>query len=156
MPEASARTPGDEAAVIVQEILGKMGLNALATVSDEDDEQIAIDMAGTDVGILIGRHGETLQALQLIVGGIFHKRTGSSARVLVDAEGYRERRADQLRERARHIADQVRESSREAVLDSLSAYERRIVHLELADDPDVYTYSEGEGDNRSLVISPKE
>jgi spoIIIJ-associated protein len=156
MPEGTARTPGDEAAVIVQEILGKMGLSALATVADETEDQVTIDMAGNDIGILIGRHGETLQALQLIVGGIFHRRTGSSARILVDAEGYRERRAEQLRQRARHIADQVRESGREAVLDSLTAYERRIVHLELADDPDVYTYSEGEGDNRSLVISPKE
>lgn len=146
---------GEEARRIVQQTVDLMELAAMATVAEESDEQIVIDMAGADIGILIGRRGETLQALQLIAAAIFHRKTDSEVRLIVDAEGYRDRRADTLTEKALQIANEVRESGKEAVLDSLSAFERRVVHLALADDPDVYTYSEGEGRERVLVISPK-
>lgn len=146
---------GEEARRIVQQTVDLMDLAAMATVAEESDEQIVIDMAGADIGILIGRRGETLQALQLIASAMFHRKTDSGVRLIVDAEGYRDRRADTLTKKALQIANEVRESGREAVLDSLSAFERRVVHLALADDPDVYTYSEGEGRERVLVISPR-
>lgn len=153
---ASAEALGEEARAIVQETLTHMGMNALATVADASDEQIVIDMAGKDIGILIGHQGETLAALQFIAAAIFRRRTGSEVRVVLDAEGYRDRRARALTERARQAADNVRATGKEAVLDSLRPYERRIVHMALAEDPDVYTYSEGEGDDRCLIISPRE
>lgn len=147
---------GEQARRVVQQMVDHMGLAAMATVAEESEEQIVIEMAGADIGILIGRRGDTLQALQVIAAALFHRKTGSEVRLVVDAEGYRSRRADTLTQRALQIANEVRTTGREAVLDSLSASERRVVHLALADDPDVYTYSEGEGRERVLVISPRE
>lgn len=157
MPETTSERPAsEEARLIVQDLLDRMGLNVLATVADESEEQIVVDMAGTDVGIVIGHHGDTLSALQLIASVMLHRRTGASARLLLDAEGYRDRRTSALTEQALRVAASVRTTGREAVLESLRAHERRIVHMALADDPDVFTYSEGEGDDRALIISPRE
>ncbi|MBD3176379.1 MAG: KH domain-containing protein [Armatimonadia bacterium] len=156
MSKAETAGLGEEARKVVQQLVDLMGLAAMATVAEESDEQIIIDMAGADIGILIGRRGETLQALQLIAAALFHRETESDVRLIVDAEGYRDRRSDSLTEKAKQIADEVRSSGKEAVLDSLSAFERRVVHLALSEDPDIYTYSEGEGRERVLVISPKE
>lgn len=156
MANAETAGLGEEARRVVQRTVDLMGLAAMATVAEESDDQIIIDMAGADIGILIGRRGETLQALQLIAAAVFHRKTGAEVRLVVDAEGYRDRRTETLTGRALQIANEVRASGKEAVLDSLSAFERRVVHMALADDPDVYTYSEGEGRDRVLVISPRE
>jgi spoIIIJ-associated protein len=155
MCDAPGAGLGDAARGTVQDILAHTGLEATASVLGEAPDEVVIDLSGPDVGILIGRHGETLHALQLLASAIFHRRTGTTARLVIDAEGYRERRADALRQRAREVADRVRSTGREAVMQSLRADERRIVHMELAEDPDVYTYSEGEGDDRALIVSPR-
>jgi len=151
--ELSSAEIGREA---LQAIIDKMGLSATVVVAEDTDEQVVLDMQGDDIAILIGRQGDTLNALQLIVGVIVGRATEQRRRVLVDAQGYRERRAEALCARAEEVAKQVRESGREALIESLHAYERRIIHLALADHPDVYTYSEGEGDDRVLVISPRD
>ncbi len=156
MSETTRNSPGEEARAIVQAILDSMGAAISSEVVEESDEQIVVDMRGEDAGIVIGRQGETLAALQLVASVIFHRRTGLGTRVILDAEGYRERRTAGLKEQALRVAASVKSTGREAVLESLRPFERRIVHLALADDPDVFTYSEGEGDDRALVISPRD
>lgn len=156
MPESTHTSPSEEARAIVQAILDSMGAALSCEVVEDADEQIVIDMRGEDAGLVIGRQGEALAALQLIASVIFHRKTGLGTRLILDAEGYRERRTEGLKEQALRVAASVKSSGREAVLESLRPFERRIVHLALADDPDVFTYSEGEGDDRALVISPRD
>lgn len=140
---------------VLQTILRSMGESAKVVVRSAEDETVVLDMQGGDTAILIGKHGQTIDALQYLVGVITNKRLGGKVRIVLDAEGYRGRREQMLRERALLLAQKVRETGQEAVLESLAANERRIIHTTLANDPDVYTYSEGEGAGRHVVISPK-
>jgi spoIIIJ-associated protein len=121
-----------------------------------DDEEIQITLSGdsNDIGRLIGRHGQTLDALQYIVGIAINRNSQYKIRTLLDAEGYRERHKQTIEAKALEIAKQVKELGEEAVLEPQSARDRRLIHVILADDPDVVTYSEGEGEDRHVVISP--
>ena len=139
----------------LQRILDALENGGNAEIKVTGDEEIVLDMVGGDTPRLIGRHGQTINAIQYLVGVVTNKRTQSRVRVVVDAEGYRGRREDALRKQALYLAKQVKESGQEAVLDSLTPNERRIIHTALVDDPDVTTYSEGEEPERHLVISPK-
>ena len=136
-------------------ILDALGNGGRAEMKSADADQVILDMVGGDTPRLIGRHGQTVNAIQYLVGIVTNRRMEAKVRVVVDAEGYRARREDALRKQALYLAKQVKEGGQEAVLDSLTANERRIIHTTLADDPDVYTYSEGEDPERRLVISPK-
>lgn len=156
MSAQSPSSAAEEGRAIVQELLDRMGLEVVAAVADESDEEILIDMTGSDVGIVIGRHGETLSALQLLASVTLRRSTETEARLLLDAEGYRDRRTQALTEQAHRHAASVKASGREALFEGLKAHERRIVHMALAEDPEVFTYSEGEGDDRVLVISPRD
>jgi len=113
-------------------------------------------MDGDDsLGLLIGQEGNTLDALQLIVAIGANKGIEDGCRVVLDtANRYRERHCEHLRRRARQAAEEARATGREVVMSDLKSYERRIVHMELADEPGIETYSEGEGRYRRLVISP--
>jgi len=105
--------------------------------------------------MLIGRHGATLDALQMLAGLVANSGFEHGARVVVDAEQYRERRRQMLVEMAQQQADKAKESQQEVVIPDLKPFERRIIHLALKEDPEVETYSEGEGDERCIVISPR-
>ncbi len=139
----------------VSQILTLMGVRAEATLGRVDEEEVAIDITGADAALLIGRHGVTLDALQLIVAVIANRGHARGTRIILDAEGYRERREQMLRRMAQSHAARVKEAGKEIVITDLKPYERRIVHLTLKDDPDVETYSEGEGEDRHIVISPR-
>jgi len=156
IPDSNEHSVAEIASEALQAIINRMGLRASVVVTEDTSEQVVLNMTGADLAILIGRQGETLNALQLIVGVIANRAAAGRARIVLDAEGYRERRAEALRQRAHEVARQVKETGREALLESLLAFERRVIHLELAEDPDVYTYSEGEGEDRALVISPRD
>jgi len=109
------------------------------------------------LGILIGRRGETLRDLQFIVRLITSRRLGGVwPNLVVDVEGYKARREESLRALARRVADQVRRSKQPMALEPMPAHERRIIHLALRDDPDVYTESTGKDDRRKVQILPKE
>lgn len=164
-PAGEAREPdspgqsgnwGGAAQQVLQEIVDRMGLRATAVVHQETASQIVLELEGEDIARLIGRQGETLNSLQLLLSVILNKRQGANKRILLDAEGYRSRRESVLRKRALEVAEQVKATGKEALLDSLKPHERRIIHVALADDPHVITYSEGEGPNRYLVISPRD
>ncbi|TFH38159.1 MAG: protein jag [Anaerolineales bacterium] len=158
--------PGDEDALriaqeTVKELLQRMGIEARVEgrwgQADAPDkiQPLYIDVHGEDLSILIGRGGETLAALQYITRLIAGKELKRPVAVLIDIEGYRARREDQLRRLARRLASQAVETSRTISLEPMPAFERRIVHIELRDHPDVDTLSVGEGNGRKVTIVPK-
>jgi len=116
---------------------------------------IAFNIEGDDLGILIGRRGQTLSCLQHIVRLIVAHQTKAGVPIVIDVEGYKQRRYEALRVLAWRIAEQVKAKEMPFTLEPMSPYERRIIHLVLADDPDVITQSTGEGENRRVVILPK-
>jgi len=133
-----------------------MQLDAHPEIRSDSNEELVVDLVGSDLAILIGRHGQTLDALQFLVGiALGRGGRGIQKRIIVDAGGHRERHREALVHQALEYARQVKQAGQEAVLDPQPARDRRIVHTALADDPDVYTYSEGEGDDRHVVISPR-
>jgi spoIIIJ-associated protein len=145
----------------VVELLDKMKINATVTASyiEDDDyngrKPILVDIHGNDLSILIGRKAETLNALQYITSLIVGKELGRSVPLTVDVEGYRTRRQKQIKQLANRIADQVIQTGRKQALEPMPPSERRIIHIELRNHPEVYTESTGEGDRRKVVIYPK-
>lgn len=121
----------------------------------ETDEEIRFSLQGDDVGILIGRRGETLNALQYLLSLAINRQTDVHKRVILDCENYRERRAKTLEELALRMAGKARDTGRRVSLEPMSAAERRIVHLALDGEPGVKVESLGEEPNRRIVIYPK-
>lgn len=119
------------------------------------DDTVSIDIAGDDLGALIGYHGKTLSSLQLMISLALQKKVGSWIPVLVDVGGWRSQKQEFLTDKARQIAQEVTLSQKPQTLDYLSATERRIVHMALSDHPDVVSESAGEGENRRLVVKPR-
>jgi len=116
---------------------------------------LTLDITGSDLGVLIGRRGETLRALQFIVRQILSKEAGHWIPVVVDVESYLVRRRKSLKQLAERMADKVVSSNRKVTLEPMSAQERRIIHLQLRDHEAVYTQSIGEDERRKVVIYPK-
>ena len=136
--------------------LGVMDVVANTYVSeDTSDGVIAFEIEGEDAGLLIGRRGDTLQALQFILNTLISKQLGRRAYVTVDVEGYRERRYDSLRDVANRTALRVSESGKSQMLQPMNAAERRIVHMALEAHPEVQTESKGKGVGRRVVVLPK-
>jgi spoIIIJ-associated protein len=135
-------------------LIDRMGLDAHIDVRDEDDAVIA-DMSGPDLGILIGRHGQTIDALQYLCAIAVNRRCRSRRRVIVDAEGYRDRRAASLHSMADRVAQRVVREREPIMLKPMSAAERKVIHLRLKDNPKVETSSEGQEPNRAVVIAPR-
>lgn len=147
----------DFSAQAAHELLVKMKLPARVSAAygepdESGDTPILIDIQGDDLSILIGRRAETLNALQYILGLIVSKEAQRWAQVVVDVEGYRARREKQLRQLARRMADQAVNTGKRQILEPMSSAERRIIHLELRDHPDVYSESIGEEPARKVTI----
>jgi len=123
---------------------------------EEATTSIALNIKGEDLGILIGRRGQTLACLQHMVRLIVGHQTKAWVPIIIDIEGYKQRRYQALQIFARRMAEQVGAKEEPFTLEPMSAYERRIIHLTLADHPDVITESIGEGEARKVVILPKE
>jgi spoIIIJ-associated protein len=170
-PVASAATEDDvptEASVaelataLLEELLEHMKVQAQveARVGDdlaEEGEKAAVilDVTGNDLGILIGRRGETLRALQYMLRLMLSRRLERWEPVIVDVESYRVRRRRLLRQLAARMADRVAFSQQRVVLEAMPAHERRIIHIALRDHPQVTTKSIGEGERRKVTIIPK-
>ena len=116
---------------------------------------LVLEVIGEDLGLLIGRRGETLTSLQFVLNLILAKRLKKWSRVVVDVEGYRSRREATLSGLAKRMAYRVQQTGQAVALEAMPAGERRIIHLALADHPHVSTGSVGEGDHRKVVISPR-
>ena len=144
----------------IEELLEKMNFTADIDIryGDEDEMQkrrpILVDIHGNDLSMLIGKRAETLNAFQYIASLIASKELGRAITLVVDIEGYRERRYAQLRQLALRMADQAIKTGRRQVLEPMPANERRIVHIELRGNPDVKTESTGEDPYRKVTILP--
>ena len=139
-------------------VAGSIAPQAKPIVEEEKDATtpITLNINGDDLGIIIGRRGQTLSCLQYIVRLIVGHQTKTWVPIVIDVEGYKQRRYQALEVLARRIAEQVKAGGAPFTLEPMSAYERRIIHLALADDPDVTTQSIGEGKARKVVILPNE
>jgi spoIIIJ-associated protein len=124
---------------------------------DEEDgsRPLLLDIHGDDLGMLIGRQGETLSALQYLLRLMLLKKLGGDVNVIVDVENHKRRRAEQLRRLAQRMAEQAVQRKRVMTLEPMPAHERRLIHLELRDHPQVRTESVGEGARRKVTIIPK-
>jgi len=120
----------------------------------EDDEEVRADLEGDDLGLLIGRHGQMIDAIQHIAYRVAGRGITSRKRVVVDAAGYRERRAVALRAAADQAAEAAVHDRRPITLEAMTALERKVVHEHLKARHDVETYSEGEEPDRRLVVAP--
>lgn len=137
-----------------QELLKLMGITGNINV-EKDTETVRVNIETDQSGALIGYHGEGLVALQLILNIITHKKTGTWQKVVVNVGDYRQKREEYLKNLAQNASAKVLATGRPFVLSDLSSFERRIIHLFLADDEKVESVSEGEGQNRRLVIKLK-
>ncbi len=149
---------------VLETLLAEMGVTASVELQnkpfvegeEEADAPIAFDIRGDDLGILIGRRGQTLTCLQYIVRIIIAHQTETWVPIVIDVEGYRQRRCEALKALAGRMAEQVTVKEMPFTLEPMPAYERRIIHLTLAEHPDVTTQSVGVGEARKVVILPKE
>jgi spoIIIJ-associated protein len=162
-PAAPAATAPVEAAegepAVARELLERvvtaLGVDARVELAESDDEVVAT-VTGGDLGVLIGRHGQMIDALQYLANAIAHRSVGEERRrIVVDAAGYRARRSATLETLARRSAEQASATGRRVELEPMSAVERRIVHEALKDDPEVETASEGVEPNRYVVVLPR-
>lgn len=144
-----------DAQQVLQELLESMGFDAEVNVRGTDNP-IMLAITGRNLGVLIGRRGDNLAALQFMVNLILSKNRRQWPRVVIDVENYRARREESLRTLADRIAYRVRRNQRPFTLEAMPASDRRIIHLALRDRPDVETYSIGEGPARRVVIAPKQ
>jgi spoIIIJ-associated protein len=151
--------------VIVKDLLDKMGVQAEVMAIDnpsvlpmtaEDAPTIFIDIAGSDLGMLIGRRGDHLAQFQYLVNLICSRNLTDGKRVVIDIEGYRTRREESLIGLAERVARQVSRSRRPMMMEPMPANERRIIHLKLREHPDVYTESSGEGPQRRVEVLPRD
>lgn len=140
---------------VLQHILHYMNIHATVQVRATNPLTLNIYGINENLGLLIGRRGETLAALQLLVNLVVSHRTRHRMRIIVDAENYRQRREENLRFLALRVAQQVRNYRRSIALEAMPPHERRIVHLALSESQDISTESIGEGDARRVVISLK-
>jgi spoIIIJ-associated protein len=156
-PQAGARDDDLEPPELLEELLEEVadGLGLEADVEVEQrDGVLAGRLDGDDVGLFIGRHGQTIDAVQHLAQRIVFPDGPSSVRVVIDANGYRDRRADALRAEADDAAAEALSSGKPVELDPLPPFERRIVHEYLRERGDVETHSEGNEPERYLVVTP--
>ena len=168
MSELEEDMPGEKnvteevAEEILETLLNLMGIEAtvmpeslqMTNGEEQGTPPLAFNVQGEDLGILIGRRGQTLAALQYVVRLIINHQMKVWTPVVIDVEGYKQRRSEALQALAVRMAEQVRVKGVPFTLEPMPAYERRIIHLALTDHPDVTTESTGEGDARKVVILP--
>ena len=155
-PGQRPESPVERVREVLETVGDALGLDASVTV-DQDDEAIHGVLEGDDLGLFIGRHGQTIDAVQHLAFKIANRDGGrGGVRVVVDAAGYRARREQALHRQADQAAIDAIKGRRPVALDAMSATERRVVHEHLKDRDDVETYSEGTEPDRHLVVAPLE
>lgn len=140
---------------ILNTLLELLGVTGKVEVLS-DEIPLALNIKGDDLGVLIGRRGQTLASLEYITKLMVLGRLKAWLPLRVDVAGYKERRRDSLQRLALYLAEQVKSRHRAITMEPMLADERRIIHLTLADNPDVTTHSIGEGESRKVVISPRQ
>ena len=142
---------------VLDNLLSQMGVDAVSTLRrsiGEDGGGPVFNIEGEDSGLLIGRRAETLRSLQFLVNFIANIQLGFRPDAIIDVGGYQERRKKSLQNMARNVSLKVAQSGRSITLEPMTAYDRRLVHLALSDNPEVVTQSVGSGADRQIVVSP--
>lgn len=147
-------SPADRARELVEGVLDQLDLDGDVVVAEDDDVISVTVEGGDDYGLLIGKRGQTIDALQLLCYQAAFRGLRERKRVVVDAAGYRERRRETLESRADRAAEQALTNNRVVEMDPMSAQERRVVHERLKGRSGVETYSEGDEPHRCVVVSP--
>ena len=157
LTEAEAAAVGEKAKVVLSEILKRMEIEASVQAKSGDKaDEIVLEVISDDSGLLIGRKGQTLEALQYLVTRIAGERQGTEGpHILVDIENYRQRRKKSLEDMALRLGEKAKRQRKTVTVDALSAADRRIVHAALQDDPWITTKSLGQGSYRRLLIIPE-
>jgi spoIIIJ-associated protein len=150
MPEE----PAERVRAVLERVLAELKLNGEVEINEGDEEIVAVVDGEDDYGLLIGKRGQTIDALQLLCYQAAFRGIPERKRVVVDAAGYRDRRRETLQRRADRAAEQALDLSRPVELDAMSAPERRVVHERLKERPEVETYSEGTEPHRCVVVAP--
>ncbi|MCR5254720.1 MAG: protein jag [Acetatifactor sp.] len=155
--KAAVKSSVDEAAKnFLNEVFAAMDLTVVINVKyDEAEKNMEIDLSGDDMGVLIGKRGQTLDSLQYLVSLVVNKESDEYIRVKVDTENYRERRKETLENLAKNIAFKVKRTKRSVSLEPMNPYERRIIHSALQNDRYVTTHSEGEEPFRRVIVTLK-
>ncbi len=144
----------DQAVTFLKGILSLFGENHCTIDEyDGDEGELILDVNGGDLAVLIGRHGRTLDALQMVLSSLMSSRTKFHYPIVVDVESYKSRRKSKLQSVAHSAAERAVRQGSNVMLSPMNAYERRIVHLALVDDARVATFSEGEEPNRRVVVT---
>ena len=154
-PDDQVRVASD----VLQNLISKMGVSAMVNLKTAHSEDVGgpvFDIDGDDSGLLIGRRGETLRALQFLVGFLASRELGTRVNIFLDVAGYQERRYKSLTNMAERVAQRVAATGQSIPLEPMPPNERRVVHMALADNPRVNTRSSGEGDGRQITVEPSE
>ena len=153
--QADRATAAGKAQEFLQDLTKLMGVNVSVAVATDEEGNVRVNMDGDTLGILIGRRGETLDALQYLTSLQVNKGQNNYTRVTLDTEGYRAKREEALVRLANRMANRAQKTGRKVSLEPMNPYERRILHSALQDHPAVTTHSEGEEPNRHVVITLK-
>jgi spoIIIJ-associated protein len=151
--EFLSEDPVERVETVLDEIVDALDLPAEVTVDDREDE-IAARIEGDDLGVLIGRRGQTIDAIQLLCYRIAFRGRGDRKRVSVDASGYRERRREAVERQAERAAERALETGKEIELEPMTATERKLVHDRLAERSGIETFSEGDEPDRCVIVAP--
>ena len=144
--------PVDTARAFLEKVTRAMGLAVSMSVS-EDEDCITINLHGEDLGLLIGKHGQTLDALQYLMNLVAQRDARDRLRIVLDIEDYRKRRAETLEQLALRLADRAKRSGERVVLEPMTPHERKIIHMSLQSDSRIETFSEGQEPFRRVVIT---
>lgn len=147
--------PEEDVRQVLEDLLNKMKLDYRINNVEWDEGRVRINITGKDMGLLIGRKGETLNAVQFVLGLIVNRNREERVRVVLDVEDYRKKREQSLEALALRLSDRVKKTRKSVVMRPMSSQERRIVHTALQGDPQISTYSTGDEPNRKVVISLK-
>ena len=150
---SAAGAPVEAVEELLEQVVRALGLDAEIEVAD-DGEIVTGTVHGEELGLFIGRHGQTIDAVQHLAQRMAGGRDGEGRRIVIDAEGYRERRETMLQRQADQAAEDALRSGRPVALEAMTASERRIVHEYLREHDELQTYSEGDEPDRHLVVAP--
>ncbi len=146
----------DTAKTFLNDVFAAMNMTVvIETTYNNEEKELSIDLSGDDMGVLIGKRGQTLDSLQYLVSLVVNKGNDDYIRVKVDTENYRQRRKDTLENLAKNMAFKVKRTRRPLSLEPMNPYERRIIHSALQNDSYVTTHSEGEEPYRHVVVTLK-
>jgi spoIIIJ-associated protein len=146
--------PAERVRSVLERVLEELDLDGEVETSEDEEEIVAVVDGDDDFGLLIGRHGQTIDALQLLCYQAAFRGKQDRKRVSVDAAGYRRRQGESLRRRADLAAEDATSHGQAVEMDPMSSNDRRVVHEHLRDRPEIETYSEGDEPNRYVVVAP--